>query len=105
MRALRSFARFIAACVAKMMPATLTLLSVEGDLIALDAPIVEYLPPDITTGLHVHDGVDYSAEVTPRRLLQHTGGLADHWFDERDPACPAPSNCRMIVYPKRYRLF
>lgn len=76
--------QFRSASSAKMMVATLTLILVEEGLVELDEPIAAYLPPAVVANLHVHDGIDYSDRVTTRHLLQHTSGLADHWFDERD---------------------
>lgn len=76
--------QFRSASSAKMMLATLTVKLSEAGIIALDAPIADYLEADIIQGLHIYEGQDYSQVITTRQLLQHTSGLADDWFDERD---------------------
>ena len=76
--------QFRSASAAKMMLATLVMKLSEAGLINLDSPIADYLAEDIVAGLHLYVGQDYSSTITTRQLLQHTSGLADDWFDERD---------------------
>lgn len=72
---------FFVASVTKRFIATLVLQASERDELDLDDPIVDHLPPEVTTGLHVLDGIDHTSAITVRHLLSHTSGLPDY-FDK-----------------------
>ncbi len=70
------------ASVTKLYIATVVLRLYEQELIDLDEPISSYLPPELSRGLHVLDGVDYTSQITPLHLLGHLSGLPDY-LEER----------------------
>jgi len=71
--------QFVIDSIGKMMTATLALqLSEEGRLL-LDAPIGEFISPEVLGGLEVFDGGPFGERVTVRQLLGHRSGLADDW--------------------------
>jgi D-alanyl-D-alanine carboxypeptidase len=70
------------ASVTKLYIAAATLKLYERGLIALDEPIVAYLPAGSIRGLHRLNGIDHSEKITARQLLSHTSGLAD-WLEDR----------------------
>ena len=76
--------QYRSASTAKMTLTVLALRLAEEGYLDLDAPIADYLPNEIITGLHVYEGTDYSDTITTRQLLHNTSGIADFWFDERD---------------------
>ena len=43
-----------------------------------DTPAANYLPDDLTDGIHVLKGVDSSKTITVRQLMAHTSGIADY---------------------------
>jgi CubicO group peptidase (beta-lactamase class C family) len=45
--------------------------------------ISEYLPKDFMTGLHIHDGKEYSNDLTIAHLLSHTSGLPCYLTDKQ----------------------
>ena len=49
----------------------------------LDDPITKYLDGQLTQGLLVIQGVDYTREITVRQLLAHTSGLPDYFQHKR----------------------
>lgn len=68
--------------IAKTMTATIAMKLVEQKRLKLDDRIAQYLPPSLVEGLHVHEGHDFSREITIRQLLNHSSGIEDDW------ACP-----------------
>lgn len=76
--------QYRSASVTKTITATLAVKLAEQGVIDLDAPLADYLPDDVIDGIHVFEGVDYSRVITLRQALQHTTGVADYLFDERD---------------------
>ncbi len=76
--------QYRSASTAKMITATLAVKLAEQGVLDLDAPLADYLPDDVIAGVHVYEGTDYSYEITIRQALQHTTGIADYMFDERD---------------------
>lgn len=79
---MRTDDQFYLASTAKMMTATAVMQLVEAGKVNLDDPIINYLPEDLVTGLHVIEGHDYGSEITVRQLLNHTSGIADNWADD-----------------------
>ena len=73
--------RFRAASIGKMFTAAAVLRLVELGQLDLDASIATLLPAGVVAGLHVVDGVDRTAQITPRMLLSHTSGLANFFAD------------------------
>jgi len=73
---------FFIASITKRFLITLVLQAHERGEVALDVPITEYLPAEVTTGLHVLGGIDRTSAITVRHLASHTAGLPDH-FEKR----------------------
>lgn len=73
---------FFIASITKRFIITLVLQAHEYGELDLSAPITQYLPTDVTTGLHVLNGTDRTPEITIRHLASHTSGLPDH-FEKR----------------------
>ena len=71
------------ASVTKLYIAAVVLRLAEQERIALDAPIPEYLPDGLRTGLHVRGGVDRTSEITVTHLLAHATGLRDSLVEHR----------------------
>ena len=65
------------ASVTKLYIASVVLRLQEQGLIDLSAPIPEYLPDHLKSGLHMRDGVDRTAQITATHLLAHATGLPD----------------------------
>jgi CubicO group peptidase (beta-lactamase class C family) len=65
--------------VAKSLTATIVMRLVEDGRLALDDPIVQYLPRALTDGLHVSEGRAYTKDITIRHLLNHSSGIEDDW--------------------------
>ncbi|KJF42730.1 beta-lactamase [Draconibacterium sediminis] len=70
---------FLTASIGKTFTATAIAQLVEQNKLKFSDPISRYLPDSIMQGLHVYNGVDYSAEITIAHLLQHTSGLPDYF--------------------------
>jgi D-alanyl-D-alanine carboxypeptidase len=79
---------FHSASVGKMLTATVIMQLAEDGKLKLDDGISIHLPADITEGLHVYDGVDYSQEISIAQLLQHTSGLPDYIEDSPEDGSP-----------------
>lgn len=75
-------APFFIASIDKLFTAVLVMQLAERGRVSLDAPVADYLAPELTRGLHCYRGVDYSGHITLRHLLGHTSGLAD-WLEQR----------------------
>ena len=72
-------ARYPIASVTKLFTAAVVLRLCEQGQLALADRLVGLLPPEVTRGLHVHDGVDRTDRITLEHLLGHTSGLADYY--------------------------
>lgn len=70
------------ASVTKLYIAAVVLKLHERRRLALDEPIMDYLPQTLLMGLHRLEGVDYTGAITIRHLLGHTSGLPDY-LEER----------------------
>ena len=68
------------ASVGKVYTATLISLLVEKGLLAFDDPIVKYLDRELSQGLHVFRGNDYTDQISIRHLLMQTSGLNDVFY-------------------------
>lgn len=72
-------ARYPIASVTKLYTAAMTLRLCESGELSLTDRMVDLLPADIASGLHVSDGADRTGEITVAHLLGHTSGLADYY--------------------------
>ena len=72
---------FHIASIGKVFTATLISILAEREEIALDAPIINYLPDTPLENLFFFEGKDYAEQVTIRDLLAHTSGIADYVED------------------------
>jgi D-alanyl-D-alanine carboxypeptidase len=70
---------FFIASITKRFIATLVLQASERGELGLGDRLVDHLPAEVTTGLHVLKGVDHTSSITIRHLLSHTSGLPDYW--------------------------
>lgn len=78
---MRADTPYFIASVTKLCIATLVLQMHERGQIELDTPMVDYLPSEVTAGLHVRRGVDLTGRITVHNLLGHTSGLSDYLED------------------------
>lgn len=62
------------ASITKMMSAILMMMLVDQDLVDMDAPVADYLPP--------FRDIEVEKPITIRNLYTHTGGLWGHWGDD-----------------------
>lgn len=69
---------YFQASVTKLYITATILRLVELGRASLDAPMAEYLPSELVSGLHVWKGVDRTGEITIRHLLGHATGLEDY---------------------------
>lgn len=74
-------APYFIASVTKMYTTTCLMQLVDEGRLDLDAPITSYLPAALTSGIHVHKGTDYSAQLKVYQLIHQTSGLADYFQD------------------------
>ena len=73
--------------ISKVFTATLVMMLVEEGKLALDTPVVTYLPD-----LHLADETAQTS-VTLRHLLTHTAGFYGDFFDDFGPGDDALSQC------------
>lgn len=82
-RPLRPDDPFRAASVTKAVTAaTAVRLAAQGHW-SLDGPVTPFLPAHVVERLRGLDGLSTVDALTIRRLLSHTSGLPDYFFDER----------------------
>jgi CubicO group peptidase (beta-lactamase class C family) len=74
---------YFIASVTKMYTAAIILGLCEEKRLDLDAPITEYLPAWLTSGIHVYKGMDYSGHIKVSHLVNQSSGLAD--FETEKP--------------------
>jgi CubicO group peptidase (beta-lactamase class C family) len=74
---------YFIASVTKMYTAAIILGLCEEKRLDLDAPITEYLPASLTSGIHVYKGTDYSGCIKVSHLVNQSSGLAD--FETEKP--------------------
>lgn len=87
-------ARYPIASVTKLYTAAVTLRLCESEALSLTARMVDILPADIVSGLHVLDGVDRTGGITVAHLLGHTSGLADYY--EEAPKGAESAQARLL---------
>lgn len=83
-------APFFIASIDKLYNTAVVLMLAERGKLRLDDPISDYLPVELTRGLHTLNGIDYSGSLTIRHLLSHSSGLAD-WLED------APKNGKSLI--------
>ena len=69
------------ASITKLFIAATVLRLVEDGALTLEDRLVDLLPPSVTGGLHVLDGVDRTDQITVEHLLAHASGLPDYIED------------------------
>lgn len=69
---------FFLASVTKLYIATSIFRLMEDGQLELHAPMGEYLPVGLVTGLHRWKGVDRTGDITVRHLLGHATGLPEY---------------------------
>lgn len=69
---------FIASTTKLYVTAIIQKLRASGKL-SLDDRISKFLPPSVTSGLHLYKGVDFSASITVGQLLSQTSGIPDYF--------------------------
>lgn len=74
-------AQFRIASVTKAFTAATAVRLAANGRWQLDAPITRFLAPDMVKELSRLEGLTSAAELTIRRLLSHTSGLPDYFFD------------------------
>jgi len=82
-RPLEAFDPFRAASVTKAVTAASAVALAAAGRWRLDDPIGPYLPERLAARLARLPGLESADELTVRRLLAHTSGLRDYFFDER----------------------
>lgn len=70
---------YFIASVTKMYTVAVLMQLVDEGRLDLDALLTAYLPPDLLAGIHVYQGVDYSAQLKVYQLIHQTSGLADYF--------------------------
>lgn len=68
------------ASVGKLFTAAVIALLHDKGLLEFDEPITRHLDSELTRGLHVHKGTDYTDSLQIRHLLNQTSGLPDNFF-------------------------
>lgn len=69
------------ASVTKLYTASVVFKLCDDELLDLDAPIAQYLPASLISGIHRRDGRDSTAQIRVHHLLSHTSGLPDYFLD------------------------
>ncbi|MCB9458492.1 MAG: beta-lactamase family protein [Anaerolineaceae bacterium] len=70
---------YFIASVSKTYTVAVLMQLVDEGRLDLDAPITDYLSPDMLTGIHVYQGTDYSHQLKVYQLIHQTSGLADYF--------------------------
>jgi D-alanyl-D-alanine carboxypeptidase len=69
------------ASVTKLFTAVVVMRLQERGALTISDRLVDHLPGEVTTGLHVRDGVDRTPDILLEHLLSHTSGLPDYYED------------------------
>jgi len=78
-----SESQYYIASINKLIISFITLRLCQDKTINLNDKISNYLPNEILNGLLVHNGKDYSGELTIYHLISHTSGLPCYLIDKR----------------------
>ncbi len=73
---------YLIASITKMVTAATLMQLVDERQIDLDAPVTDYLAPDLLDGIHVYKGVDYSHQLKVYQLVHQTSGLP-HYYEDK----------------------
>ena len=71
------------ASINKLIISFITLRLCQDKTINLDDKLSKYLPNEMLNGLLVHNGIDYSGDLTICHLISHTSGLPCYLIDKR----------------------
>lgn len=82
-RALDAADPFRAASVSKAVTSAAAVRLASEGVWSLDSPVAPFLPPPVADLLGRLRGLRSPDELTIRRLLDHTSGVPDYFFDER----------------------
>ena len=70
---------YFLASITKMYTAVIVMQLAREGTLDLDAPIGDWLPTEVTSGLHVIDAAEHGPSITVGHLLFQTSGLADYF--------------------------
>lgn len=79
---------YFIASITKMYTSAIIMQLYEEQRLDLQAPALDYLPPDMLDRIHVYKGTDYSHQLKVYQLVNQTSGLADF---EADKPCHGKS--------------
>lgn len=79
---LRTDSPFFIASITKLFTTVSILNLHDRGKLHLDDPIAKHLPETLIHRIHVHNGTDYSQQLTIYQLLSQTSGLADYFEDK-----------------------
>ena len=74
---------YFLASITKMYTAVVVMQLARDGIVDLGAPIGDYLPAAVTSGIHLIDGTDRGPTITLEQLLFQTSGLADYFAGNR----------------------
>jgi CubicO group peptidase (beta-lactamase class C family) len=72
--------KYFIASVTKLYVSAVVLRLVEEKRLRLSDKICNYLPEELTVGLHILKGEDYSKQITIMHLISNTSGVPDYFF-------------------------
>ena len=72
--------KYFIASVTKLYVSAVVLRLIEERRLSLEDTICNYLPKELTNGLHVLKGVDYTNQITVGHLISNTSGIPDYFF-------------------------
>lgn len=75
--------RYFIASVTKLYVSAVVWILIENKRLSLNDKICNYLPKELTKGLHILKGIDYSNEITIQHLISNTSGIPDYFFHKR----------------------
>ena len=76
--------QFFIASITKLFTTAMIMQLRHEGLLTLETPVAQLIGEDTMSGLVIHRGHDYAAEITVRELLAHTSGIPD-FFDQKRP--------------------
>ncbi|ELR70492.1 hypothetical protein C900_03651 [Fulvivirga imtechensis AK7] len=87
------------ASIGKLFTAVILAILEEKEMISYHSRVVDYLPEELLTGLHLYKGRDYTYDIQIRHLLNHSSGIADYFTDK--PKRGRPILDRILEEPSR----
>jgi D-alanyl-D-alanine carboxypeptidase len=79
---IRAGDQYFIASVTKLYITAVILKLRSQHLLQLEDKITKYLSRDITKGLHVLNGIDYTNDITIKHLMSNTSGIPDYFTSE-----------------------